>query len=70
MKKTKWIKASNLPPRIGIGVFLLWWLFLDRIAAPGWAYGVVFTVLAIGYAANLWQLWHGEAVDLFEEKVK
>jgi hypothetical protein len=32
------------------------WLFLDRVSAPGWVWGVVGTLFAVVWAANIWKL--------------
>ena len=64
MKKAKFIKAGNLPPRISIIMPFVWWLVLERFEAPGWAFGVVFTVLGFLYVVELFRLFSGEAVDV------
>ncbi|KQQ94983.1 hypothetical protein [Massilia sp. Leaf139] len=51
MKKVA-IKASSLPTRSPVGPGLLLWLFLEHIQAPGWAYGVLWAVIAL--AAIAW----------------
>lgn len=63
-KKLKYIKANNLPPRIGILGMVVWWLLLDRVNAPGWFYGVVFTFLGIVYLAEVSRMFEADAVDL------
>ena len=30
---------------------VVWWLVLDRFGAPGWVYGVVFTLIGIVWIA-------------------
>lgn len=48
MKKRKIaIKASSLPARSPVGFAILIWLLLDRLAAPDWAYGVLWTIVAL-----------------------
>ena len=52
MKKKTAIKASSLQARSPVGFAILMWLLLDRLGAPQWAYGVLWTMvvlLAIGY---------------------
>ena len=66
MKKVKFIKAGNLPPRVSIIMPFVWWLVLERFEAPGWEFGVVFTVLGITYVVELFRLFSGEAVDVIE----
>jgi hypothetical protein len=41
------IKSSSLPTRSPLGLAILLWLLLDRLAAPGWAFGVLWTVIAV-----------------------
>lgn len=52
MKKKVAIKSSSLPARSPIGGGLLLWLFLEHIGAPGWAYGVLWAIIAL--AAIAW----------------
>lgn len=41
------IKLSSLPPRPPIGFAILFWLLLDRLNAPGWVFGVLWTLVAL-----------------------
>lgn len=50
MKKKVVIKSSSLPMRSPVGFAVLYWLLLERIGAPGWAYGVLWTLVGIGAA--------------------
>lgn len=55
MKKKVVIKGSSLPMRSPIGTAIVYWLLLEHINAPGWAYGVLWTlaaILGIAYAAS------------------
>lgn len=52
MKKKVAIKSSSLPTRSPVGGGLLLWLFLEHVGAPGWAYGVLYTLIAL--AALAW----------------
>lgn len=65
MEKTRWIKPVNLPPKAPVISAMVWWLFLDRLNAPGPIFGAVFTLLAIATVGNLIRFWMGESVDLF-----
>ena len=47
MKKKVAIKHSSLPMRSPVGLAIVMWLLLDRLGAPGWAYGVLWTVVGI-----------------------
>ena len=64
MKQIKFIKGANLPPRLSILTPLMWWLVLDHFSAPGWAYGVIYTGIAVVYLVEVWRLFAGTAVDL------
>jgi hypothetical protein len=55
MKKVVKIKSSSLPMRSPVGAAILFWLLLEHIRAPEWAYGVLWTIvaiLAIAYAVS------------------
>lgn len=55
LKKKVKIKSSSLPMRSPVGGAILCWLLLERIKAPEWAYGVLWTIVAISviaYAAS------------------
>jgi hypothetical protein len=47
MKRSTVIKSSSLPTRSPLGLAVLYWLLLDRLGAPGWAYGVLWTLVAL-----------------------
>ena len=47
MKRKTAIKPSSLPARSPLGTAILLWLLLDRLAAPGWAFGALWTVIAL-----------------------
>jgi hypothetical protein len=47
MNKKVAIKSSSMPARSPVGFALLWWLFLEHIAAPGWAYGVLWAMVGL-----------------------
>ena len=64
----KFIHANNMPPKIGVLHFIVWWLALDRFGAPGWLYGALFTVLGIAYLIQLWTVFTFEAVDVLGNK--
>ena len=51
MKRKTVIKWSSLPSRLPVSFGILWWLLLDRLAAPAWAYGVLWTVVCLGTIA-------------------
>jgi hypothetical protein len=45
MKHVTVIKSSSLPTRSPVGFAILFWLLLDRLGAPGWAFGVLGTLV-------------------------
>lgn len=47
MKKQTKIKRSSLPSRSPISTSLLFWLLLEHIHGPEWAYGVFWTLTVI-----------------------
>ena len=47
MKRSVVIKSSSLPKRSPIGMAILFWLLLDRLSAPGWVYGVLWSLVAL-----------------------
>lgn len=46
MKKVA-IKSSSLPARSPLLFAIVMWLLADRLGAPDWAYGVLWTVVAL-----------------------
>lgn len=64
MNAYRYIKRNNLPPTLPLYQALLWWLLLDRLNAPGWAFGVMWTIAAILAAASLIVVILGEPVDV------
>lgn len=47
MKKSVVIKSSSLPTRSPLLFAIVMWLLADRIGAPGWTYGVLWTFVAL-----------------------
>jgi hypothetical protein len=47
MKRKTAIKSSSLPARSPLGTAILLWLLLDYTGAPGWAFGVMWTLVAV-----------------------
>ena len=54
MKKKVAIKASSMPARSPVGFAILMWLLLDRLGAPQWAYGVLWTIVGLLAIAFIW----------------
>jgi hypothetical protein len=64
MKKAVVIKASSLPPRAPISFAIVMWLLLDRISAPEWAYGVLWTLVVVLVAGFIHRLAKAEFKDV------
>jgi len=46
---------------------LVWWLVLDHINAPGWAWGVFYTLLVIVWFAYAWDSWTNTSMNVFRD---
>lgn len=70
MKRKVAIKSSSLPTRSPVGVAILFWLLLDRLAAPAWAFGVMWTLVALLALAWIISFWTESQRDVpgFGEK--
>lgn len=64
MKRSTVIKASSLPTRSPINFAVLYWLLLDRLGAPGWAYGVLWSLVALGAGVYIAGLFTETARDV------
>lgn len=47
MKKRTYISLKCMHPRAPVHAAIIWWLLLDRFDAPGWAFGVMWTIVVI-----------------------
>ena len=66
-KKDKFfIKAANLPPRLPLMATAFWWMFLDYINAPGWAFGAIGVMLLALWVAFFYEIATKNAKDIFE----
>lgn len=70
MKRKTVIKASSLPTRSPIGMAIVLWLLLDRLGAPDWAFGVLWTLIALCVLTWIASFWAESAQDVpgFGEK--
>jgi len=50
---TKVIARKHLPAEIPVIPTLVWYLFLDRLHAPGWAWGAIGVLLLISWIVNI-----------------
>lgn len=62
--KKKYISHANLPPRFPIYLAAVGWLLLDRLGAPGWAHGVLWTLVGLVTFITIAQLLTQESVDI------
>ena len=70
MKNLVVIKASSLPPKLPLQLAAVIWLLLDRFDASGWAFGVMWTLVAILFIVVLARLRRAQFKDVpgFGEK--
>ncbi len=66
MKSEKRIAMKNLPARLPIFPSITAWLLLDRLQAPGYAYGITFTLLGIVAVGAIISMINDTAVDIFK----
>lgn len=64
----KVIHPRSLPTQLPIVDTIAWYLLLDHFTAPGWAYGVAFTVLGIIWVGAAYRVGMQDTVDIFEGK--
>ena len=62
--KRRYIKASYLPPRLPTMIAAVGWLLLDRLDAPGWAHGVLWTIVVMLVIAFIFRLCTEVSVDI------
>lgn len=69
MEQINVIKGSNLPSRLPLAQTVLYILALDYWNAPQWAWGVVLTILGLGWIAILVKKFLQEVdIDIFASK--
>lgn len=66
MKHPKVLHPKHLPGRLPLLQTLLWYLFLDKIHAPGWVWGVMGTLMVLVWAVSIYNLIVEEKVELKE----
>jgi hypothetical protein len=64
MKRKVAIKSSSLPTRSPLPGAALYWLLLDRLGAPAWAYGVMWTLVGLAAFAWIYGLFTTEEKDV------
>ncbi|KKL79048.1 hypothetical protein LCGC14_2018760 [marine sediment metagenome] len=68
MKRTKKIHNKNLPPRIPLFPGITIWLLLDRINAPGWAWGAAGLFFLLLLIVSTAEFFTSKLTDIFEDK--
>jgi len=64
MSREVFIKHSSLPPRPPFLFAIVAWLLLDRLNAPGWAHGVLWTLVAILVLVFIQRVYKGMFKDV------
>lgn len=64
MKKV--IARENLPTKMPVLLTAICWLLLDRLALPGWAQGVAWTLVGLLWTGAIIQISRESTVDLFK----
>ena len=67
MKTTKVIPYKNLPGRIPIWSTAVVWLVLDRLAAPGWVWGICGTIWCFIWVFSVIAIHTQEQTDPYEQ---
>lgn len=60
---TNVIAWRYMPARLPVGFTALWWLVMERIDAPGWAWGMFWLVLAVVWAISIFLLFTQRLCD-------
>jgi hypothetical protein len=61
------ISHKNFAPRLHVVGYCVIWLMLDRLSAPGWAWGVAGSVVAFDLLATVIYAFKVRQVDVFEK---
>ena len=64
MKEVRVIDRKCLPTNFRFLWVIVYWLLLDRFEAPGWAYGVLWTLFAIYTLTAFAVIWNQKLVKL------
>jgi hypothetical protein len=70
MKHPKVVAYKQLPARLPILATLVWYLFLDHLHVPGWAWGIAGTVFAFVWIGSIASLWLQEPTEIVELKTR
>lgn len=66
MNERKVISNSQLPVRLPVLGSLVWYMFLDHVQAPSWAWGAIGTMLGLAWIATCISLYHQKSTKLKE----
>lgn len=69
MKKRRVISGKQLPSNPPLVSTLVYWLALDKLAAPGWAWGVVGTIMAVIWIAWIVDAFNRESVEVIDRRL-
>lgn len=74
MAKKVYFNRGDLSPQFTLGGGVVLWLLMDRLNAPGWLYGVMFTlvgvvVLICTIATGIY-LWSDDHTDLKADDIE
>jgi hypothetical protein len=67
LKKQKVVAAKNLPTRLPIIGTIVWYLFFDKINAPGWAWGALGVILIVGWIVSIIAVYQQESTEVFKD---
>jgi heme/copper-type cytochrome/quinol oxidase subunit 4 len=67
-KLSRKIASRNIPSSLQITTDIAVWLLMDRLHAPGWAFGVFWTLVTIITIIVVAEWATSESVDLLNEK--
>jgi hypothetical protein len=70
MSKQKVLHPRNLPTRPPLTVTAVVWLLLDRLHAPGYAVGAIWTFVGFLWVAFIVGLFNEEMVDMWPKERK
>jgi hypothetical protein len=66
--KRKVISKKNLPTNLPLVSSLVFWLVLDKLNAPGWAWGVVATLMIILWIVSIIDIFIREDFEILKDK--
>lgn len=67
MSSIKVIDGKNLPARFPISQMIAMYLLLQHFGAPGWAYGIIFTIYALVCILIVIVMCKQHSIDIFKD---